>query len=245
MNEERQRKGSATISGAGKLTGGVYEQVKIAGAGRVEGDLEADTVIVSGAGKIEGSVKAKELRTSGSCRVSGDVEAQSFKMAGAGHVEGKVRANQFKSSGSQKIGRDLKGEQIHIAGSFNVGGDVEADQFQAKGAFRIAGLLNADRIEIDLGGHSSVREIGGSKITVRRGAFGSLFPWGRGSGRLKVESIEGDEIHLEATRAQIVRGNRVTVGEGCEIETVEYSESLKVDTAATVRNRAKVGEVEE
>jgi len=57
--------------------------------------------------------------------------------------------------------------------------------------------------------------------------------------RLNVELIEGDDIFLEATDAQIVRGSRVKVGNGCRIDTVEYSESLEVSPRATVQNRIK------
>ena len=48
-----------------------------------------------------------------------------------------------------------------------------------------------------------------------------------------------DDISLEATDAQIVRGTRVKVGNGCRIDTVEYSESLEVSPRATVQNRIK------
>lgn len=36
------------------------------------------------------------------------------------------------------------------------------------------------------------------------------------------ETIEGDDIHLELTRARVVRGNNVSIGSGCDIDLVEY-----------------------
>ena len=41
-------------------------------------------------------------------------------------------------------------------------------------------------------------------------------------GELTTELIEGDEIYLENTNAKIVRGNNITIGEGCNIGLIEY-----------------------
>ena len=128
-------------------------------------------------------------------------------------------------------------ERIKTAGACQVEGDVEAEQCRLRGSFRVAGLINAEQIEVELdGSRSSAREIGGSKIKVR-----SRSGWFRRAGQLTVESIKGDEIHLEATDAQIVRGKTVVVGHGCRIGTVEYAESLEVDPKASVENQVKTG----
>ena len=67
----------------------------------------------------------------------------------------------------------------------------------------------------------------------------SFFFWIRKSKHLDVELIKGDDISLEATIAQIIRGARVKVGRGCRIEAVEYSESLEVSPKATVQSQVK------
>ncbi len=59
------------------------------------------------------------------------------------------------------------------------------------------------------------------------------------SSLLDVELIEGDDVSLEATNAQIIRGKRVKVGDRCRIDTVEYSESLEVSPKATVQRQVK------
>ena len=126
---------------------------------------------------------------------------------------------------------------VKVAGIFEVEGDVEAEQCDLRGVFEVAGPINADRVDADLdGSRSSAREIGGAKIKVtsRSGQF-------RSAGRLSVESIEGDDVYLEATDAQIVRGKTVVVGHGCRIGTVEYAESLEVSPKAAVENQVKVG----
>jgi len=52
--------------------------------------------------------------------------------------------------------------------------------------------------------------------------------------------IEADEISLEATVAKMVRGKRVTIGPGCRIDQVEYTESLQIDPKSVVREQVRV-----
>ena len=57
---------------------------------------------------------------------------------------------------------------------------------------------------------------------------------------LKAETIEGDDVYLEHTTAQVVRGNTVTIGEGCEIDLVEYRTDFKKTPGASVLKDMKV-----
>jgi cytoskeletal protein CcmA (bactofilin family) len=279
------------IAGSGRVSGGVYESVKVAGSGVIEGDIEAHKISTAGSCRVEGSVKAEEMKTAGSCKVKGDIEADELGTSGSCTVEGGVKADVFKSSGSQRIGGKLTAKYVKISGSCKVGGDVEADKFVSEGSFQIGSLLSADEVDILLGGDSQVGEIEGERIEVRRKGswmwdvdstkleeklmqleskldklgerfgvhididaaklakeiekFGQKikidiggFSFGA-SGALEAGIIEGDEIYLEFTKADTVRGKKIVIGKGCEIETVEYSESLEVDESAVVKNRVK------
>ncbi|MFN4218492.1 MAG: polymer-forming cytoskeletal protein [Candidatus Bipolaricaulia bacterium] len=253
------KRGSLSIAGAGKATGGLYERVTISGAGRVEGDVEADSVEISGAGKIVGKVKASRVSLAGACKiagavtaqkfdaagawkVSGDVQSGQFKAAGAGSIEGSVQAQEFSNAGTVKIAKNLRAQRAKFSGVLKAGGDVEASELRGSGAFRIDGLLAADQLELELGERSWAREIGGERITVRkRGSFwGWLARWWGRQIELSTELIEADEIYLEATVAKTVRGKRVTLGPECHIERVEYSESLHIDQKSVVKEQVKV-----
>ncbi|MCR4403755.1 MAG: polymer-forming cytoskeletal protein [Candidatus Acetothermia bacterium] len=240
MAEERK---NASISGAGKLSGGIYDTVKVAGSGKIEGDVDANQISTAGACKIEGNVKAQRMKTAGACKIVGDVQARELKTAGSCSVEGRVEAEALESAGAQTVLKSISAKQIDAAGSFRVGGDVEADRFSAKGSIDIGGLLSADEIHLELGGRSTIREIGGERIEVRKLSRGWHFIinlGGWGSSSLEAETIEGDEVRLEATRAKTVRGKRVVIGEDCRIDRVEYTESLQVDKAAAVKEQVKV-----
>lgn len=253
------KRGSLSIAGAGKATGGIYERVTISGAGRIDGDVEADSVEISGAGKIVGKVKANRVSLAGACKIASAVTAQAFDAAGAwkvggdvhserlsgagaGRVEGSVRTQEFSSAGVVKIERNLHAQHAKFSGVLKAAGDVEASEFRGRGAFRIEGLLAADQLELELSERSWAREIGGAKIAVRKreSFWGWLARWWGRQIELSTELIEADEIYLEATAAKTVRGKRVTLGPECRIGRVEYSESLQIDPKSTVKEQVRL-----
>ncbi len=246
MNEKQR---SATLAGAGTLSGGTYERVSISGAGRIEGDVVAQEIHVSGSAKCEGRVEAKEMHVSGSVVFAKDVVADELKVSGSGRVEGNAQVKEFKCSGSFRAAKDLSGEYIKSSGRLHVACNLECDIFKASGGFEIGGLLSADRVDIELAGRSQAREIGGETISVQRGGWrdrGILLDGlvrlfvGSGAAELHVAQVEGDDVLLEDTIADVVRGKRVEIGRGCRIGKVEYTESLQVDPDAEVREKVKV-----
>ena len=232
-----QQKNDVRISGAGKIAGGVYETVSIAGAGKINGDVEAERIRISGAGKVGGNVKAGEFSASGAAKIDGDVAAGKFKCSGAVKIAGGITAETFRASGGAKVGGCVKAGDARISGSGRFGGDVTAERFQADGAFDIDGLLNADEIDITLQGGSRVREIGGSRIDVYCG----LLRRGRPC-ELTAQSIEGDQVHLESTKADVVRGREVVIDPFCRIRRVEYDRSLQIDPKAEVAQQVYTGD---
>jgi cytoskeletal protein CcmA (bactofilin family) len=245
MSDERR---SVSISGSGSLGGGDYTRVSISGSGRVNGDLVAEELKISGSGKVLGRTETGQITISGSGSFADAVIVEEMRVSGSARVDGPVEVKELKCSGSFRAGGDVSGEYIKISGSLRVGGDVEADIFKASGGFEIGGLLSADKVEIHLGGRCSVQEIGGEKIYVERTSSlgGALINGlvkmftGGGAAELRSAQIEADEVHLESTIADVVRGKRIEIGPGCKIGSVEYTESLKVHADATVERQQKV-----
>lgn len=231
------------------MSGGDYARVTISGAGKVAGDIKAEALRISGAGKVEGRTEAIQITVSGSGAFAGEVIADEMRVSGAARIDGAARVKELKCSGSYRVKESITAEYVKVSGVLRVGGDVEADLFKASGGFEIEGLLSADKIEIRPGGRCYAREIGGAKIDVRRGGYrerGILFDGlvrmfsGKGTAELHVTVIEGDEIHLEDTIADVVRGTRVEIGPGCRIKAVEYAGELSVHPSAEVGKQQKV-----
>ena len=244
MSDERR---SVSISGSGRLGGGAYQRVAISGSGRIDGDLTAEELKISGSGRVSGRTEAGQITVSGSGKFGGPVRVDEMRISGSAKIEGPVDAKEFRSSGSFHAEGDCAAEYFKSSGSFHVGGDVEADIFKASGGFDIAGLLSADKVEIRLAGRCAAREIGGEKIHVERPeSLGAALLsglakmlTGGGMAELRTTQIEGDEIHLENTIADVVRGTRVEIGPGCRIGSVEYTETLKVHDDAEVKEQKK------
>ncbi len=113
-------------------------------------------------------------------------------------------------------------------------------RFYAEGKINIKGLLSVDNIEIILQRRSNITEIGGEKLSVRKedkGIFSNLFFNSRYI--LIVEEIEADEIYLEYTKCKVVRGNNIIIGEGCNIEKIEYNNELEVNEKSIVKENCK------
>ena len=95
----------------------------------------------------------------------------------------------------------------------------------------MGGLLNAERLKIYLCEDSSAAEVGGGRITIAQE---------KKRGRLKAQSIEGEELDLEAVEARVVRGNIVRIGAGCRIGLAEYTQDIEIESGAVVEQQVRV-----
>jgi cytoskeletal protein CcmA (bactofilin family) len=249
------------ISGSGTSGGGRFNSVKISGSGTIQGNIDCKDLKISGSGKINGEIITEEFKTSGSSKVIGGIKAKEISISGSTTVEGPVTAEEmtvsgsskisddlsctdFKSSGSTKIIGKLQGGTIKSSGSLKVEKDCEVETFNSRGSVRINGLLSADKVDIEVSHESFIKEIGGEIIEVKNELSAKLlkqvvkFLMQRND-CLRSNLIEGDEIYLENTKAKLVRGKNVTIGENCEIGTVEYSGSFDVKDGSTVGKHVK------
>ncbi len=254
-------RGDLKISGSGSAGGGNYNSIKISGSGSVKGDVNCREMVITGSGKIDGNVQALDIKFSGSGKIIGNVNSDGIKVTGSGSFKAKVETKSMAVSGATGIDEGVKAENLAISGSLRVnkkieGGTLklrgelssescEVESFDSEGSFRISSLLSADNISISLIGRCEAKEIGGEVVNVRKGyakrgiiqnIFGAIF---NQDGTLIAEVIEGDEIYLENTKAKVVRGSRVTIGFGCDIDNVEYKESIQVDENSNVKNRCQ------
>ncbi len=184
------------------------------------------------------------ISSAGSLKITGDVRAEKLSSAGSLSSEGNIYAEIFRSAGSARINGDLKGDDISAAGSIsvrNVHGDrvkiggmlicniLWGDTIEIEGGIK-AKEMQGDEITIKLDGNGEVGRIEGDEITIRskRGFFKKC------SGKLKVSSIKGDTIYLECVVAGNVEGEKVVVGENCEIGILK-AERMKISKNSEVR----------
>ncbi len=234
--------GDLIIGGYGSSAGGEFGAVRINGYGRVTGDIKCADMRINGMGEVAG-VECKSLHINGSGDLAGALTAGELKVSGSGTFVGGAHCETAKVTGAATFRAGLDAQLVDISGSIKVQGDCNAERFVSSGVFEVEGLLSADHIEVYLDWNKSrAKEIGGADITVRPGPRGigvlrSLFGH---SPALEAETIEGNELSLELTRAAVVRGNNVSLGEGCDIGLVEYKGTLRKTGNARVKEERKV-----
>lgn len=124
-------------------------------------------------------------------------------------------------------------DRVSISGSGTVQGDLRCQSLSCSGSARVQG-------DVDCAGE--VRSSGGGSIRIYQPQQKSLLGLFRSScSCAQAGDIEGDDVDLEYTQADVVRGRRVRIGEGCSIGRVEYSESLDA-LPGTVGEAVQTGE---
>ncbi|MGG4489432.1 polymer-forming cytoskeletal protein [Metabacillus idriensis] len=249
------------INGSGSAGGGHFKTVSISGSGKIAGDIECESMKIGGSGKVEGSIFAETIKISGSSTLKGKIETKLLNINGSTKLEERisaveltvngsakmmkdVKAGELKVNGSAKISGKLHADRIDVSGMLTAAGDCEAETFRSSGVIHVGGLLSADNIHICLDHYSKVKEIGGETITVSIeksfNLFRRMFRFLNSDPHLHTEVIEGDTVRLQHTKAKLVRGTDIYIGENCEIGTVEYSGSLDIHPKASVHDSVKV-----
>ena len=239
MNDNT-KKADLIIGGYGSAAGGQYGAVKINGYGKITGDVKCDDMRINGAGEVEG-VDCGTLHINGSGDLRGTLHAAELKVNGTGTFSGAAQCESAKVTGTASFKAGLNAQIVNVTGQIKVTGDCSAERFTSTGVFDVDGLLSADHIEVFLDWTKSrAKEIGGTDIAVKRDAGGFLRSLFSHSPILETETIEGNEISLELTRAKVVRGHNVTLGDGCDIGLVEYSGTLRKSGSVRVGEEKKV-----
>jgi cytoskeletal protein CcmA (bactofilin family) len=245
--------------------------IKAAGMCRIDGDVKTKELKTAGSCRVAGDVQAERMRTAGSCVIEGDVHADEVRIAGTQTVEGTLKAKEITSAGSLKVTEDVEAEKFLSHGGFEIGGLLSAEEIKIELGGGKVSEIGGTRIEVRQRGRSfwgwrrqprvhvqigrDLEDLGETLESVFEGlgrigeevgravgeSLGYAFGWSHRWGSLEADTIEGDEIFLENTKARVVRGKKIQIGEGCEIESVEYSESLEVAPGAHVKHQTKVG----
>lgn len=230
------------ITGNGSSSGGQYDKVKIMGDSIIHGDVECTLFKCMGTASIEGALKSSNVSCQGNMKVLQGMQCDEISIQGELEVQGDLTAQTLKVNGEIRVEGHLNVEKLKGQGTLNISGDCQGEEVMIRGSLDIGNMLNGEVIEIKLYGPSRAREIGGGKITITKALtiplIGKYSPGAYGA--MQADTIEGDEIHLENTKAAVVRGRNVYIGTGCEIGLVEYKDVYKEDNGAEVGQYNKI-----
>lgn len=224
------------------------------------GDLKLESgeygeIISAGDLKLNGSIKANFIKAAGDLKANEELEVGKLSVFGDGKFKKAVKADDASIYGDADFQGKLTGKEIKIYGSLTSGvidadkmtvnGEIEkateisAEELLINGEFHVDGAINIGHGRFHLAGDSKVKEIFCEALEVKggkdsfQGILSGLLSRNT-SGRMKVDLIEGDEIYLENTTANMVRGKIVRIGEGSKIGKVEYSDTLEIFDGGTV-----------
>ncbi len=238
------------ISGSGQIAAGEYDRIRISGSGQLAGLVRCNSFQVSGSANGNEIVCESDFQVSGSGHFSGKVTAGSITISGGFTGNGDVAAKErIAISGGGRCGGAMRCKTLSISGKGAAAGDIEAETVKVNGKLDCGGLLNAEEIEIEFREGMEIGSIGGSRIVIykrsgkkkkiRLPLFASFVKGAEGSVSVK-NSVEGDEIALEGVITPRVSGRVVAIGEGCEIDLVQYSEQVEISPEAKVGRTERI-----
>ena len=241
------------IIGSGTIAGGEYSEVSINGKGRANGDISCTELKVNGNADCKGRVVCKDgVIIKGIVRIEKELEAKTLKSFGKLTVKGNASLDDTDLNGVFDCEGKLCSSKLVVSGSVKAKSDIEAENINITGSVNCDGLINAENITLKMESKNMhVGSIGGGMITAYPGytdnVVNKITPLKKVLKALNTscklivkESIEGDILNLECVEASSVCGRIVIIGEGCQIDKVQYSEKLEIAEGATVGSQIKV-----
>lgn len=205
--------------------------LNIAGKGTISaGDY--DEIVLKGKMKSMGEIRCKNFKCDGKFSGVSDIDCKKeLKLSGVFTAQSDVKTSKLKASGKMDVKGNLKADKARITGMIINDGGIDVDDLH---------------IDIATGMCSEVKNIKGKEIQIERKLRNPIITLFKKIVKSKAgvitvaEAIEGEDIKLEYTIAKRVTGRRINIGKGCQIELVQYSDSVEVSPKATVRTKEQV-----
>lgn len=196
----------------GVIQGGNYDDIKINGFCNIEDDIVCDTIIVSGCANFSGDIKCDDIRINGAVNIEGDVKADTLE------IRGTVNANNIET------------EKFMLYGAANINGDINTDELDAK---TISIFRNIYGEKIIIKGTKFNHNI---KVTINSD-FKNV---GNSSQLSQFNEIEATTIELSYIKGNRISGEKITIGDMVEIDTVEYTDSISINSNAKINKIIKL-----
>lgn len=250
MNE-LDREECVSVDGIGQFDEVDCETFDIDGTCNVNGDVFADHVTVDGTLSVGGGLDAHDLETDGALSVGRDVHVDIVRIDGAVDVGGNLDAHGVTVDGALDVSGSVVAAEMHVDGAVSVAGVTDVTTLDLDGAgvfadvnvetFTGDGALDADDVtastfSFDVGGRSSADSLTATDIRVSRGEHDpSLVERVVRSApeTFTIGTVEGVTVTLDATTAETVVGEHVTLGPESSVDVV-YTDDLTADPEAEV-----------
>lgn len=223
------------INGFGTSNGGECHIVTINGKGTIKGNISAEQIEINGQGTFQGIINSKKLEINGSATLEQLTHTDKLSIDGHATFKDNINTKKLRIAGFASINGNVSADTISIEGKTTIKGNCDTEKFSVQGPIKITGTLNAEEITIEPKWKCEINEIGCRQLNVRyeKDPFWNVIESFINT-TLTIGTIEGDDIHLENTKAKIVRGKNISIGKNCQIDLVEYTETFKRSDGAQI-----------
>jgi cytoskeletal protein CcmA (bactofilin family) len=216
MNNEK-------IDGIGTIHGGNYDDIIVAGMGKLKGSVTANKVVVSGAFKSKGQLTAEELQVDGIARI--------FR---------NIKINNLVIKGTLKLRRaDVNADSVYGEGLLTSTGTISADKISINGYCTVKKIMG-DRISIH-------NDLSGINRFMKRLRILAFLYFGRGisPSHSLVDQIECTNLTASGIKSRVVRAGDVELGRDCIIDRLYCDGNINIDPTCRIRKIYTNNEVKE
>ncbi len=218
--------------------------IKMAGDIHLEGVCTADLL------SAIGHVKAQLLQSKYLVCSRPGKRVQVSNLKPVAEWQGQFEAETFESLYNFRLSCDVIFKNIISSALLINEDEITCDHFYSLGQLQ-ANTVNAESIFILSGSQTSADALTGSHIIVsnrfepdkkiRMLAKTQTYISRSSDGKLaKIRSIEGDTIRLDHTKADLVSGSDIVIGDLCVIDKVEYMDQIQISDKAVVNEVKKI-----
>lgn len=181
-----------------------------------------------------------KVKLEGMATIKDNLKCVSFSSEGMCKCEGELIADDIRTEGTFKIKGNVRAKKISVEGIARfIDSCVNADQVYTEGVIQCY-ELSADNIKID--GVCRADKMFGESIEInpkvgKRTGFFDLFSSSYAS---DVRLIECTELNADELSADIIRASKVKLGKHCEVNILEYSETIDIHPEAKIKKLIKV-----
>lgn len=228
------------IDGIGSIREGQYQDVSIDGIGTIQGNIDVEKIKVNGKAKSLGKINTNYMDVNGVFNVSDDIKVkEECKINGYCKTAGSITGKYLDVNGRLSANGEVDFDNIQVSGEIFINGNCKCENLFLDGKAKIDGLLSGDNLDLNILKVNEIKEIGGEKISVKKrtGTYKVLFFTKEINTKLICEEIEADEIYLENTHCNIVRGRNIEIGDNCVINKIEYTGELKESGKSKIKER--------
>lgn len=214
-----------------------FTRLTVAGDSKLRGICKGDIVTIAG------SVTADFLECRILCNGTGNRNSK-HKQNTNNHWQGVFHMDTFENCGDLQMDFEYRASNIINYDGLRSRNELECENFYSFSDLE-AEAVNADRIFLLTQASVKVGQLNGSRVIIKRDFKADKIYKGipkrttyrrqnKSNQMIHIRTIEADHVCVEYTRAELISGDEIIIGDLCIIDRVEYRSSITISEKAVV-----------